>query len=101
MPTGWKTFVDKKSGRTYYYNTKDKTTTWTRPSLNVEGEEASDSRDQSESQQPHASTKSSTKASDKDDPLPEGWKATVDKKSGRTYFYNTMDKRTTWKRPSA
>jgi DnaJ domain/WW domain len=37
----------------------------------------------------------------KDDPLPEGWKATVSTKSGKTYYYNTKNKTKTWTKPSA
>lgn len=35
LPTGWKSAVDPESGQTYYYNSLEKRTTWTRPKSNA------------------------------------------------------------------
>ena len=33
-------------------------------------------------------------------PLPAGWKAATDKKSGRTYYVNRVTRKTSWRRPT-
>jgi len=33
-------------------------------------------------------------------PLPAGWKSTLDKASGKTYYYNKKEGKTTWERPT-
>ena len=31
LPEGWKEYVDKATGKSYYYNASSATTTWERP----------------------------------------------------------------------
>eukprot|EP00760_Papus_ankaliazontas_P004982 PhM_4_TR12310/c0_g1_i1/m.1640 len=77
----WKEMKDK-SGKTYYYNTKTKKTVW-----NLEKELASSSSSPSSPSMTHTA-----------DTIKSKWKELKDKK-GRTYYYNTETKQTTWDRP--
>ena len=73
LPTGWK---DAKApdGRTYYFHTETKETTWTRPAAALAAPAAADP------------------------PLPAGWKQ-AKAADGRTYYYYLPEgKRTQWVR---
>ncbi|CAB9507797.1 Inherit from KOG: E3 ubiquitin- protein ligase [Seminavis robusta] len=115
LPVGWKSYVEDRTGRTYYYNTKDKTTTWTRPTepVPVSSEVVAEGGASESSLLRGGTSKSTSRNGDdhtskaskqdqnarKEGPLPDGWEEYVDDKRGRTYYYNTKDKTTTWTRP--
>jgi len=73
----WTEVVDKKSGRTYYYNKVTKETRWTKPEDNPE-EDGNHSVAQ-------------------DDPT--NWVSSTDKASGKKYYYNKVTKETRWNKP--
>lgn len=73
----WTEAVDKKSGKTYYYNKQTKETRWTKPEIatagNVEDEATNN---------------------------PANWVSSTDKSSGKKYYYNKVTKETRWSKPS-
>lgn len=75
LPAGWKELMDPSSGRPYYYNENDGTTSWDRPAAAPENTETA--------------------------PLPAGWREVIDPGSGRPYYYNEVDNTTSWDRPMA
>ena len=74
LPRGWKE-AKARDGRTYYFHTETKETTWTRPAA-----------------APAASATA-------DPPLPAGWKE-AKAADGRTYYYLPGGKGTQWVRPT-
>ena len=79
----WKVKVQKSSGRRYYVNKVTKETTWKNPGdrfLILSAKSAGPSSSSSSSQR-------------------RVWNVKVDKKSGRTYYVNTVTKKTSWKSP--
>ena len=80
----WKVKVQKSSGRRYYVNKVTKETTWKNPGdrfLILSAKSAGPSSSSSSSSQRRV------------------WNVKVDKKSGRTYYVNTVTKKTSWKSP--
>ena len=71
---GWESRIDPASGRRFYVNLVERTTTWDPPV-------------------PVAAPQSNTH-------LPSGWEARVDPQSGRTFYVNLHDKTTSWTRPT-
>jgi hypothetical protein len=88
LPPGWTSAVDPKSGRTYYRNHQNNTTSWTRPAP-------------LQQQQPRPNPMINVVGgSPANSPLPTGWRQAVDPRSGRTYYANVATKQTTWTRPT-
>lgn len=69
----WVSTLDKSSGRTYYYNSQTKETTWVKP----EGFEESGPESEA-----------------------SNWLATMDQSSGKCYYFNKVTKITTWNKPA-
>lgn len=65
----WKATLDSASSQTYYYHTKTKVTTWTKPLAFDEAQKN------------------------------KLWKAAVDSNSGMTYYYHTKTKEVRWTKP--
>ena len=120
LPDGWKEKTDKKTGRTYFYNSHTKESSWKRPPapdrpehsktlLVSPGPSSTGSREPDVEPSPTPSTSSVTPTAAerwetagmivKLTVLPDGWKEKTDKKTGRTYFYNSNTKVSSWKRP--
>ena len=97
LPTGWIELKDPNSGKVYYYNEEDNTTSWERPS-------ATDSNINVPSDQPNESKTSEADdtgemESPESDDLPPGWEKLSDPASGNTYFFNRETNETSWEFP--
>eukprot|EP00985_Skeletonema_marinoi_P011363 scaffold5397_cov126-Skeletonema_marinoi.AAC.10 len=75
----WKSTLDKKTGRAYYYNSKTKQTVWEKP---IGYDEACEEL-----------------AREKEEGASDLWKATVDSSTGKTYYYNKTTKEVSWTIP--
>jgi hypothetical protein len=79
---GWVQLVDASSGKQYYFNEAEGTTTWDRPV-------GADLTAQTE----HDSS------NDTAIPLPQGWITVEDVDTGGIYYVNKIENKTTWDRP--
>jgi C-terminal processing protease CtpA/Prc len=89
---GWWEMEDA-NGRVYYANKQTKQTSWKKPVLEAEPV-----------QETRVSRQSATKENDSRPsaaPAQEVWREVVDKKSGKTYYYNKETKETRWTNPAA
>lgn len=85
---GWVATIDPSTQKTYYYNSKTRETTWDNPLLPKQKEHQKQKSSQSKDMEGAETNK-----------LPKGWKSTLDKASGKVYYYNTVTKETSWKIP--
>jgi len=96
----WNAIFDKKSGKTYYFNSLSKKTVWAPPAEYLTAAAGS-------SQQGYAATASSsapptlaTAVAQETPPVSHaGWTAIVDKGSGKMYYWNESTHHTVWKAP--
>jgi len=113
LSDGWMELVDENTGQVYYFNEEKKITTWELPkdddrSLgcmeNPEGMDVTglepDIGSCDSLNQPEIPVKNQKAEilSDGPETLPKGWSELVDP-SGNTYYFNEVDKTTTWERP--
>ncbi len=88
--------MEDANGRVYYANKQTKQTSWKRPDLEPEVVE-----------EPRATRQSATKESaSRGTAAPAAasqdvWREVVDKKTGKTYYYNKETKETRWNNPAA
>jgi len=89
LPEHWSEHKDPTSGKTYFMDTKNKSTTWTRP--------------KSVDMSSNAPLKKSFKnaAALVIAALPEHWSEHKDPNSGKTYYMDTKNNVTSWTRPTA
>ena len=87
----WHSAVHAETGRTYWYNTLTKETTWYKP-LDLMSSSAA-AVPMHAASAPCAYTQASTNTA-------SVWSSAVHASSGRTYWYNTLTKETTWQAPS-
>ena len=124
LPPGWMELKDEASGRSYYVNQADNTTTWERPVSTSDaaeekpeavGEEKVDhtpelTRENSFENVNEDMMSSPTNAADttmgiledlqeEEPPLPEGWREAMDPDSGRKFYFNEAENSRTWERP--
>ena len=106
---GWWEMEDA-NGRVYYANKQTKQTSWKKPNLDAEPVE--EPRASRQSAPKESASKVATRAAAPapapapapaaaPSSLPEVWREVVDKKSGRTYYYNKETKETRWTNPAA
>mmetsp|Transcript_11327 Transcript_11327/g.21550 ORF Transcript_11327/g.21550 Transcript_11327/m.21550 type:complete len:752 (-) Transcript_11327:204-2459(-) len=93
-PAFWATGTDPKSGKTYYYNKKTKLTSWKRPAC-MGADDGAAAAKPAEAAKPAAAA--ATSATSENDVA--NWREATDPKSGKTYWYNKVTKKTTWKNP--
>jgi hypothetical protein len=127
LPHGWIELIDVTSGRPYYVNEADNTTSWEKPVVdrpepdtdvepeasnvsskdNTEGAEETilcDEQDMSSSAQREAEVvyerdKVEDAAGGAVSVLPAGWIEEIDPASGNPYYIHEADNMTTWERP--
>ena len=85
----WREVVDKKTGKTYYYNKETKETRWTNPAADVQSKR-SDSA---------LSSAASDKEAYSDSHPRKTFVEKVDPQSGRSYWVNLKTRSTSWKAP--
>lgn len=90
----WKTAVDPKTGKTYWYNRETRVSTYNPPpeafaSIPTPTEDAPPEAKAALVPTPEPKKKKNKPA----------WKAVVDKNSGRTYYYHRKTRETTWTMP--
>jgi WW domain len=104
----WRKTSDKRTGRTYWYNTKTKATTWKDPAKRGKGSTRRRSGTPTSSTTPRSSAKataggpaSSSKAADKptSGSLDGHWRKRVDPDTGKDYYYNVKTKERSWLNP--
>jgi len=104
----WKEGSDPKTGRVYYYNKKTKETTWKRPACLGEGPAnataaapaaatAAASVAQPTAAAAAAAAPAAANPTSPDDPA--NWRVAQDPRTGKSYWYNKVTKKTTWKNP--
>ena len=89
---GWIKSTDPDTGRTFYANKHTRTTQWEVPEgwdelhkeTGIDGRNGNGQLDADHHGANH---------------LPTGWEESVDPKSGRTFYINHIEKKTTWERP--
>jgi hypothetical protein len=93
LPDDWEMATDKATGKRYFIDHKNRTTTWDDPRLRILQE-----LQQQQQHQQFQILQKQRAAAVPLAPLPEGWeqKHTVD---GESYFINHLDKTTTWDDP--
>ena len=89
LPEHWSEHKDPNSGKSYFMDNKNKSTTWTRPK----------SVDMSSNAPLKKSLK--TAASLVIAALPEHWSEHKDPESGKSYYMDNKNKVTSWTRPTA
>ncbi|KAK2963131.1 putative Rho GTPase-activating protein 39 [Blattamonas nauphoetae] len=77
LPEGWKSAINQKNNKRYYYNSVTKENTY----------------------QPPPGTKFPTATPDSSD-LPPEWSSQVDQRSGKVYYFNRTTKQTSWTKPT-
>ncbi len=110
LPQGWVELIDENSGLPYYFNETENITRWDKPvTVTSESqEEPSDivvsnkSRESSLDKETTEEVENKTQNIGRDEALdlPPGWVQEVDPSSGKPYYYNEVEKITTWERPS-
>ena len=89
---GWIKSTDPDTGRTFYANKYTRTTQWEVPAGWEEPSEETEVDDGRNGRQLN---------DDDDNALPPGWEASIDPNSGRTFYINHIERKTTWDRPLA
>ncbi len=85
--------MEDANGRVYYANKQTKQTSWKKPVLNAAPPE-----------EPKATKQAATKENVNKTVTPQVqdiWREVVDKKTGKTYYYNKDTKETRWTNPAA
>ena len=105
LKSNWSAIVDKKSGKTYYFNEVTKKTVWKAPHEYTAALAKSRSPQRSPSPTPDSSgggtpTVISAASGAASSGPHAGWTAIVDKKSGKTYYFNEATQQTVWKQPA-
>jgi hypothetical protein len=104
---GWWEMEDA-NGRVYYANKQTKQTSWKKPVLAAAPVEEPKATRQAATRE--AATKENVNRGGAPQPQERGaappqpqelWRAVVDKKSGKTYYYNRDTKETRWTNPAA
>ncbi|KAL7705226.1 WW domain containing protein [Lotmaria passim] len=91
LPEGWEQRVDHRTGRTFYVNHINKTTTWTMPTMATAPVSSPASSMSSAAPMPTV----------RPDAANDEWESRVDPVSGRTFYVNHYTKQTSWTRPPA
>ena len=118
LPPGWVEMIDPSSGKPYYVNDTDNTTTWERPVTAPVGSDAKAtfeepqvaSRSKAAGHGPHSAAieQDTPSVFDREDEgtqevtestLPSGWVELIDLPSGLPYYFNETENLTTWDRP--
>lgn len=105
MNDDWIRYLDQKSNRFYFYNTKSKLTQWNDPSIVSENKNANESEDQIIKDVlgnivSKISGLDNQVAENSDNPVSNFWVQYFDPKSNRIYYYNTNTKATQWDPPA-
>ena len=82
---GWDEAVDPSSGKKYYFNRSTGETKWENPLL----------------EKKEKSTEEVAKSSEGDEALPDGWAATKDASTDKTYYYHAASGKTQWTKPES
>ena len=80
---GWEKTTDPSSGKEYYFNRSTGKTKWNNPLL----------------EKKEKSMEDTAKPSEGDEALPDGWAATKDASTGKTYYYHAASGKTQWTKP--
>ena len=99
----WLFKIDSKTGKTYYVNTATGISQWEQPSFtsNVMGSSPASSSSGDSSTTSTSTDEVAVADASTTDGLPPGWQSAVDKKSGRTYYYNAANGLSQWTEPEA
>eukprot|EP00934_Nitzschia_sp_Nitz4_P008522 Nitzschia sp. Nitz4//scaffold34_size148208//91553//101858//NITZ4_002988-RA/size148208-snap-gene-0.209-mRNA-1//1//CDS//3329548819//8512//frame0 len=89
LPDGWTEIIDEDSGKVYYLNELENTTTWEKPTTTETAPEV-----------PTEFSSSYDKGASNEIKLSDEWVEIVDPQSGDTYYLNTETNETSWVRPS-
>ena len=100
----WMEVFDPVSGRNYYYNKETMTSTWEKP---VQGfQNSTNNSYQNDGKLSTVTNNNSStvfqpnvKKSPEEELIDKSWKVYFDQKTGRNYYYNTLTKENTWKKP--
>jgi len=127
LPQDWVELVDESSGQTYYYNTVSQESSWERPAVNPQSDEAADAQvasaeelapeelassghecvppreneviaDEPEKVETEAASEVTIGDEVSTEALPQDWIEAVDD-DGRRYYYNTVTQETRWEKP--
>jgi hypothetical protein len=119
LPEGWEELVDPNTGTSYYFNQMDNSTTWERPQkpkllkaevdmelkaiqleASAEPESEVDNRIAEAGHAPEEEREGQSDVAKAEEPeLPTGWVQMFDDLSGKHYYFNQVDSRTTWECP--
>lgn len=93
----WKTAVDPKTGKTYWYNRKTRVSTYNPPPEALQQQQQE--QQEVSVEEPTAATTTETPATLATKKSKPVWKAVIDQNSGRTYYYHRKTRETTWVTP--
>lgn len=100
LPENWEMAIDKATGKRYFMDHKNRTTTWDDPRIRILQEQLQQQQQQQQMQflQKQQQQRNATPVTTGLSALPEGWeqKHTAD---GEMYFINHLDRTTTWNDP--
>jgi hypothetical protein len=91
VPEGWTVYTDEASGRPFYYNTVDGSTSWELPSRTASGTAL----------RPVGPTCTPPQPAGVPAALPPGWTSHQDPSTGQVYYVNDTDGTSTWAFPTA
>ena len=108
LPAGWESRVDGASGRRFYVNLKQRTTSWTLPTADAAAEEEQEEEArqqeeearQQEEEARQADAAALLLAPESEPPLPHSWESRVDVTTGRRFYVNLAQRTTSWTLPS-
>lgn len=101
----WAATLDKKSGKTYYYNKATKEVSWEMPDgFEDEQDESAKKKDKKKKKKKAEEEEEEEEAAAAEDDEdaeanPANWSKTEDKSTGKSYFYNKITRKTSWKPP--
>lgn len=114
LPDGWSELVDASSGRVYYFNSTDNSTSWEKPTVSTDDFEIDSSQSQQTSQADERNGPDNTQLEEEgpvkskleeqvekipsQDPDSE-WTEVVDDE-GNIYYYNEGSGQTSWEKPN-